>query len=91
MDKLQSIRIVKSREDPGFPVGGGTNCPGGYQHTKLPNFPKNCMNLRKFQAVGGHAPLCPPKSATEEDIEWSLTTMKENRQSESIVKGTIYV
>ena len=22
----------------------------------LPNFPKNCMKLRKFWAVGGHAP-----------------------------------
>ena len=57
--------------DPGFPVGGGANRPGGggggggRQHTKLPNFPKNCMNLRKFWAIGGEgcAPPAPPKSA----------------------------
>ena len=37
--------------DPGFPIGGGTN-PGGRQHTKLSDFPKNCMKLRKFWSVG---------------------------------------
>ena len=37
---------------------------GGRQHTKLPNFPKNCMKVRNFQAVGGEHPLHPPKSAT---------------------------
>ena len=39
--------------DPGFPVGGGANLPGGRQHMILPNFAKNCMKLRKFRAVGG--------------------------------------
>ena len=47
-------------EDPGFPVEGDANPPGGCQHTILPNFPKNCMKLRKFWSVGG-APL---RSAT---------------------------
>ena len=34
--------------DPGFPPGGGSNCPGGRQHTILPKFPKNCMKLKEF-------------------------------------------
>ena len=42
-------------EDPGFPIGGGTNPPGGCQHIILPNFVKNCMKLRKFWGIGG----CP--------------------------------
>ena len=49
--------------DPGFPVGGGSNPPGGRQHMILPNFAKNCMKLRTFWAVGGRAPgrpLSPP-------------------------------
>ena len=51
--------------DPGFPVGGGANPPGGRQHMILPNFMKNCMKLRKFWAVGGGAHRAhPPKSAT---------------------------
>ena len=37
---------------PEFPVGGGAKPPGG-QHTILPKFPKNCMELRIFWAVGG--------------------------------------
>ena len=41
---------------PGFPVGGGANPPeGGRQHTNFPDFPKNCMKLRKFWSVGGLA------------------------------------
>ena len=53
------------RGDPGFPVGGGTNHPGrgrGRQHTSLPEFPKNCMKLRKFWSVEGAPP--PLGSAT---------------------------
>ena len=55
--------------DPGFPVGGGANPLGGRQHTILPNFPKNCMKLRKFWwsvggALAGGAPL---RSAT---VQW---------------------
>ena len=53
--------------DPGFPVGGGADPQGsGRQHTILSNFPKNCMKLRKFWAVGGGgrepgaSPLNPP-------------------------------
>ena len=37
----------------------GRQPSGGRQHTILPNFPKNCMKLRKFWAVG-RAPLDPP-------------------------------
>ena len=60
--------IVDTGADPGFPVAGGANRPeGGGQHTKLPNFPKNCMKLRKFLAGGGGggggAPPAAPKSA----------------------------
>ena len=59
-----------SGADQGFPVGGGANPLGGRQHMILSNFPKNCMKLRKFWTVGGggHAPVRPPKSATE--CEW---------------------
>ena len=46
--------------DPGFPVGGGANPPGGRQHMILPNFVKNCMKLRKFWAVGGARAGCAP-------------------------------
>ena len=47
--------------DPGFPAGGGTNPRGvGCQYAILPNFPKNCMKMRKFWAVGGRAPRAPP-------------------------------
>ena len=50
-----------SRADTGFPAGGDANCPGkgGRQHTKLPNFPKNCMKLRNFRVVGEGAPIAP--------------------------------
>ena len=50
--KSLKIRIITGA-DPGFPIGVGANHPGeGGQHTKLPNFPKNCMKLRKIRAVG---------------------------------------
>ena len=61
----QAIHITFAGADPGFPVGGGANPPGGRQHMILPNFAKNCMKLRKFWAVGGARAGCaPPKSAT---------------------------
>ena len=51
--------------DPGFPIGGGANPPGGRQHMILPNFAKNCMKLRKIWAVrgaraGAASPQNPP-------------------------------
>ena len=50
--------------DPGIPVEGAPTVRGGggrRQHTKLPNFPKNCIKLRKFRAVGGaKLPPAPP-------------------------------
>ena len=55
--KTLSINLADQEDipgtDTGFPVGGGTNPPGGRQHMILPKFPKNCMKLRKFWAVGG--------------------------------------
>ena len=50
--------------DPGFPVGGGANCPGGRQHTILPNFPKNCMKLKEFGSRGARVPRPSLRSAT---------------------------
>ena len=59
--KLESLEIVtvsvhkynvimpRSGADPGFPVGGGANLQVCH------NFPKNCMKLRKFWAVGVNA------------------------------------
>ena len=46
--------------DPGFPRGGGTNSPGGRQHTILPYFPENCMKLKESGPPGGHSSLTPP-------------------------------
>ena len=47
---------------------------GGRQHTNLPDFPKNCMKLRKFWSVGGapgvprlYPPLKKIKGATDND------------------------
>ena len=47
--------------DPGIPHRRGCQPSrgGGRQHTKLPNFPKNCMKLRKFQAI--NLPMEPSK------------------------------
>ena len=33
---------------------------GGRQHMILENFAKNCMKLRTFWAIGGHAPGASP-------------------------------
>ena len=50
-----------SGADPGFAVGGSPNPPGeGRQHTNLPDFPKNCMKLRKFWSVRGGGASDPP-------------------------------
>ena len=52
---------MKFRADPGFPIGVGANpsVEGGRQHTILPNFPKNCMKLKKFWSIGGRAGCSP--------------------------------
>ena len=50
--------------DPGFPRGGLPTLPRGRQHTILPNFPKNCMKLKKFGPVGGMHPSHPLTSDT---------------------------
>ena len=62
--KNWSRYLGQSGTHPGFPIGGGTNPPGGHQHMILPNFPKNCMNLRKFWTVGGCMLGASPRSAT---------------------------
>ena len=45
--------------DPGFSVGGVPTLRGGRQHTILSKFPKNCIKLRKFWAVGGGGQALP--------------------------------
>ena len=58
-----TIAESKAGADAGFPVGGGANTPGGgRQHTNLPDFPKNCMRLRKFWSMEVRGPHqgCPP-------------------------------
>ena len=37
----------------------GCQLPRGCQHTILPNFPKNCMELKEFGPQGGAHPSCP--------------------------------
>ena len=50
---------------PGFPIGGGANPQRrGCQHTILPNFPQNCMEMRTFWAVWGGAGASPLRSTT---------------------------
>ena len=46
--------------DPGFPRGGGASPPGRRQHTILPNFPKNCTELKEFGPGKGVRPSRPP-------------------------------
>ena len=57
---LSAVYTKGTGADPGFPVGGDANPPGGgRQHTNLPDFPKNCVKLRKFWSGGvrrGHPP-----------------------------------
>ena len=48
--------LTLSVADLGFPQGGGTNFPGGRQHTISPKFPKNCMKLKEFGPLGGTRP-----------------------------------
>ena len=44
----------------------GSQSLGGRQHTNLPDFPKNCMKLRKFWSIGGRTLGEPPLgSATD--------------------------
>ena len=46
--------MLQPGSDPGFPVGGDDNPPGGgRQDTSLPDLSKNCMNLRKSWSMGG--------------------------------------
>ena len=54
---IRSARNVKSMGSTPVtdPRGGGANPPGGRQHTILPNFPKNCMQLKEFEHGGGGA------------------------------------
>ena len=58
---------LNSGADPGFPLGGGANRPGGggvqKKNMNLPKFPKNCMKLRNFRAAGGVLCMRPPQSA----------------------------
>ena len=46
------IERLLSAADPGFPRGGGTNSPGGRQHTILPNFLENCIKSKDFGCPG---------------------------------------
>ena len=60
------IIMICAGVDPGFSVGGSANPPGrGCQPMILPNFPKNCMKLRKFWTMGGRAGGAPLRSDTD--------------------------
>ena len=52
-------KITHTRGGSRIPHRRGRQPSKGRQHMILPNFAKNCMELRKFLAVGG-----PPRSAT---------------------------
>ena len=64
LEGLYKISDELAGVDPGFSIGGGTNPLGGHVHMILPNFPDNCMKLRKVWAIGeGHMLGHTPKSA----------------------------
>ena len=51
--------------DPGFPIGGGADLPGGRQHTTiLPTFPKKKKKMHEIEKSlsrrGGRTPGTPP-------------------------------
>ena len=52
---MDSVSAPLAGADPGFPVGGGANPPGGRQHMILPNFAKKLHEIEK---------ILYPKSAT---------------------------
>ena len=59
---LMRFALSEAGVDAGFPVGGGANPPErGANLRYCQKFPKNCMKLRKFWAVGG----VPLRSTTE--------------------------
>ena len=58
--------------DPGFPKGGGTNPPGGHQHTIVANFPKNCMKSKEFEPQGVHASHALFRSANDKYNQWLI-------------------
>ena len=68
-------RFDLSVADPGFQVGGGANPPG--QHTILPDFPQNCMKLKKIWTVGG-APVDSPLLLSSNFLisAWQLSSLK---------------
>ena len=59
------------------PVGGGAKPMGrGCQHTNLPDFPKNCMKLKKFWSGGGEgASLTSLGSATADSLKFLKFTL----------------
>ena len=44
----------------GWIQDGASTLGGGYQHMILPNFPKNCMQLRKCWVIGVNPRSIPP-------------------------------
>ena len=54
LEGLYKMNDELAGADPGFSIGGGTNLWGD-QHMILPNFPDNCMKLRKVWAIGERA------------------------------------
>ena len=61
--------------DPGFPVG--VPILGECQHMILPNFPKNCMELRNFGPRGAYTDGAPPPWICQwlrpvSDLYWSF-------------------
>ena len=81
---LMLMLNVNAVADPGFPRGGGANSPGGHQHTILPKFSKNCMNLKEFGPLGGR----PKFYYVDRPLEWCNgnqripSTLQHKRQSE---------
>ena len=71
--KLALLLPYKTRGGSRIPCRSGADPLGGRLHTILSNFPKNCMKLRKFWAVGGRggrAPGAPPLGSATENITY---------------------
>ena len=66
--------------DPGFPRGHGAN-PRGYQPIIWPNFPKNCMKMKKFcqPPRSTNAPRGLVASLLEGFLSWSVLSSLDPR------------
>ena len=70
--------------DPGFPIGGGANCPGGGATYEFANFPQKLHEIEKISGRrGGGAPGVPPKSTNEQYKHSGIPSLSRKNLSQS--------